>query len=198
MQLKPIPYITITLVISTIVISLVVNYLVSGTLFGKVKVSDLEPFGGYTLEHLVDLELWRLFVSQLIHVKQIHMFYNALSLLALGCLLECRIGRLSFILIWLFAGSAGTFVSTFTVSAPWNLGMGGSQAILALAAAGLVMYISGRVKSKLVFALLVFTILPAFILDLIYAENHLPKLGHIVSFSLGLIISVCFLRQSEV
>lgn len=76
--------------------------------------------------------------------------------------------------------------------------MGGAQAILALAAAGLVMYISGRVKSKLVFALLVFTILPAYILDLIYAENHLPKLGHIVSFSLGLIISVCFLRQSEV
>lgn len=197
MQSKQIPYITIILVISTIVTSLVVNYFISGTFFGKVKVPDLEPFGGYTLEHIADFELWRLFVSQLIHVKQAHMLYNALSLLALGCLLERRIGSLSFILIWLLAGAAGTFVSTFTVPAPWNLGTGGSQAILALAAAGVVMYISGRLKSKLLFMVLVFTILPAFILDLIYAENHLPKLGHIVSFSLGLVIAVCCLRKME-
>lgn len=166
MQLKKIPYITIMLVISTVVTSLVVNYTISGTLVGKIRVLDLEPFGGYTLSHILNFELWRLFVSQLIHVKQIHMLYNALSLLALGCLLERRIGSLSFMLTWFLAGSAGTFVSTFTVPAPWNLGTGGSQAVLALAAVGLVMCVSGRLKSRLVYGVLVLTIFPAFILDM--------------------------------
>lgn len=162
---------TTILVVSTIVTSLGVNYLISGTFFGKIKVPDIEPFGGYTLEHILSFELWRLFVSQLIHVKQVHMFYNALSLLALGCILEPRIGSLRFILIWLLVGSIGTLASTFTVPVPWHLGTGGSQAILALAALGLVMYISGRIKGKLVFIVLVLTILPVFILDLIYMQK---------------------------
>ncbi|MEJ2763716.1 rhomboid family intramembrane serine protease [Photobacterium sp. MCCC 1A19761] len=197
MQIKQMPYMTIILVITTIITSLTVNYLISGMFFGKIKVSDLEPFGGYTIEHIADFELWRPVVSQLIHVKQVHMFYNALSLLALGYLLERRIGSLPFIFIWLFAGAAGTFVSTFTVPAPWNLGTGGSQAILALAAVGLVLYISGQLKSKFILSVLALTILPAFTLDLIYAENHLPKPGHVVSFSLGLVFAVYFLRQSN-
>ncbi|UXI02518.1 rhomboid family intramembrane serine protease [Photobacterium sp. TY1-4] len=197
MQLKQIPYMTLILVAATITTSLTVNYLISGTLFGKIKVPDLEPFGGYTVEHIADFELWRLVVSQLIHVKQAHMFYNALSLLALGYLLERRIGSLTFTFIWLFAGAAGTFVSTFTVPAPWNLGTGGSQAILALAAAGLVLYICAQLKSKFMLSVIALTILPAFALDLIYAENHLPKPGHVVSFSLGLLFTAYLLRRSS-
>jgi len=133
-----------------------------------------------------------LFAAQLIHAKQAHMFYNAISLLAIGCLLERRIGSFNFIMIWFIAGSVGTFTSTFSVSPPWNLATGGSQAILALAGVLLVFYITGRLKSKLVFRTLTLVIFPAFTLDLIYAENHLPKLGHVFSFSFGMLVAAGF------
>jgi len=198
MTTKQMPYVTVILVISTIVTSLAVNYCISGTLLGKIRVPELEPFGGFTYRHIVDLELWRLLVAQLIHVKQVHMFYNALSLLALGCIFERRIGSLKFLLIWLLAGAAGTFVSTLSGAAPWNLGTGGSQAILAVAGVGLVMTIRGGLNSQRVIAVLALTILPAFILDLIFASNHLPKIGHLVSFSLGLVIAICLLARAKI
>ncbi|WP_235199517.1 rhomboid family intramembrane serine protease [Photobacterium galatheae] len=190
------PYVTFILCISTFIVSLAVNDTISGTLAGQIKVPELEPYGGYTLEHLLNFELWRLLVSQFIHVKQFHMFYNVLSLFVLGCLLETRMSRFVFVSIWFLAGSAGTFVSTFTVPAPWNLGTGGSQGILALAAAGVVLYASGQLRTKITAFVLGWVIFPAFVLDIIYAENHLPKPGHIVSFALGLLIALFYVRKS--
>jgi rhomboid protease GluP len=122
------------------------------------------------------------------------MVYNVLSLLALGSLLERKFGSMAFTSIWFLAGTSGTLVSTFTVPEPWNLGTGGSQAILALAASGFVMYLKGRLKGNIVVAILAFTIMPAFALDLVYTEHHLPKLGHIVSFSLGALLLLGFER----
>lgn len=198
MQIHRFPYLTVILCILTFVVSLAVNYTISGTLIGKIKVPDLEPFGGYTLEHLVNFELWRLFASQLIHVKQFHMFYNVLSLFALGCLLEPRMGRFVLALVWFLGGSAGTFVSTLTVQAPWNLGTGGSQGILALAAVGTVLYASGQLRHKMTAFVLGLVIFPAFVLDIIYAEKHLPKLGHVVSFVSGLMIAAIYVRKPPV
>ena len=192
MTSQQLPYITLILAILTVVTSLMVNYQISGSLFGKVRVPEMEPYGGYTYRHILDLKLWRLFVSQLIHVKQIHMIYNTLSLLALGFLFERKLGSPMFASIWLTAGTIGTFVSTFTVPEPWNLGTGGSQAVLGLAAAGLVMFINGKLEGKLVVTILMLTIMPALALDLIYAQNHLPKLGHIVSFSVGAFLAITF------
>lgn len=155
---------------------------------GKVRITDLEPYGGYTLEHLLNGELWRVFVAPFIHTKQLHMFYNALSIMALGILLERRLGSFRFLLIWFIAGSIGTLVSTFTVEAPWNLGTGGSQGILTVAAAGVGMYVFSAYRSRALALVLVFTIAPAFALDLVFASNHLPKLGHVVSFVVGFVL----------
>jgi membrane associated rhomboid family serine protease len=198
MNLKQLPIITMVLALATITTSLAVNYSISGTLIGKIRVIDLEPYGGFTIEHIMNFELWRLLVSQLIHTKQIHMFYNVLSLFALGFLLERKLGGINFFLIWFLAGSVGTFVSTFTVPAPWNLGTGGSQAILALAASGLILHKLENYKRHILAMVLILTIVPAFLLDLIYASNHLPKLGHIASFVLGLILGFVLLRRGSV
>jgi len=195
---RRIPYATLVLVFSTVVISLGVNFQISGSLFGKINITELEPFGGFTYKHILDLELWRLVVSQLIHVKQYHMIYNAFSLLALGCVFERKIGSGVFLSIWFIAGSVGTFASTFTVPEPWNLGTGGSQAILALAAVGLTMYLRREIRGKLALAILVLTILPAFALDLIFSEHHLPKVGHVVSFALGVVLLFCFQQRRKI
>nr|WP_275440692.1 rhomboid family intramembrane serine protease [Vibrio sp. Of7-15] len=174
--------------LATVIVSLVVHYQISGSLFGQIKVPELEPYGGYTFKHLLNYELWRLVASQLIHVKQPHMIYNVLSLVALGFLFECKIGSMTFLSIWFVAGSIGTFASTFTVPEPWNLGTGASQAVLGLAAAGLVKFLKGEVVGRIAFFVLVLTILPAFSLDVFFSEYHLPKLGHVLSFSLGALI----------
>ncbi|WP_260260196.1 rhomboid family intramembrane serine protease [Vibrio intestinalis] len=197
MTKRYIPYATLVLVLSTVVVSLVVNFQISGSLFGKIKITELEPFGGFTYKHILDLELWRLVVSQLIHVKQFHMIYNAFSLLALGYVLERKLGSSVFLLIWFIAGSIGTFASTFTVPEPWNLGTGGSQAILGLAAAGIIMYLKRHIEGKLALTVLVLTIVPAFALDLIFSEHHLPKVGHVVSFGLGVLLLYSFQQQGK-
>ena len=188
MTKRQIPYATLILVLSTVVVSLGVNFQIAGSLFGKIKITELEPFGGFTYKHILDLELWRLVVSQFIHVKQFHMIYNALSLFALGYVLERKLGSSAFLAIWFISGSIGTFASTFTVPEPWNLGTGGSQAILGLAAAGFSMYLQRHIEGKLALGVLILTIVPAFALDLTFSEHHLPKVGHVVSFSLGVML----------
>nr|WP_240458320.1 rhomboid family intramembrane serine protease [Vibrio neptunius] len=180
------------MVLSTVVVSFCVNFQITGSLFGKASITELEPFGGLTYQYILQLDLWRLAVSQLIHVKQYHMIYNALSLFALGCILERKIGASVFLSVWFMSGVVGTLASTFTVLEPWNLGTGGSQAILGLAGAGLVMFLKREIEGKLVVAVLTFTIVPAFALDVVFSESHLPKLGHVVSFTVGVVLSHCF------
>ncbi|KJY88379.1 hypothetical protein TW84_14775 [Vibrio neptunius] len=192
MTKRRIPYATLTLVLSTVVVSFCVNFQITGSLFGKVSITELEPFGGLTYQHILQLELWRLAVSQLIHVKQYHMIYNALSLFALGCILERKIGASAFLSVWFISGVIGTLASTFTVPEPWNLGTGGSQAILGLVGAGLVMFLKREIEGKLVVAVLTFTMAPALVLDVVFSESHLPKLGHVISFTVGVVVSHCF------
>ena len=197
MTKRHIPYATLILVFFTVVVSVGVNFQISGSAFGKITITELEPFGGFTYKHILDLELWRLVVSQFIHVKQFHMIYNAFSLFALGYVLERKLGSSVFLLIWFIAGSIGTFASTFTVPEPWNLGTGGSQAILGLAAAGLTMYLKRHIEGKLALIVLGFSIVPAFALDLIFSEHHLPKVGHVVSFSLGVMLLYGFQQRGK-
>ncbi len=197
MTKRCIPYATLILVLCTVVVSLGVNFQISGSLFAKINITELEPFGGFTYKHILDLELWRLVVSQFIHVMQFHMIYNVLPLFALGYLLERILGSSVFLVIWFISGSIGTFASTFTVPEPWNLGTGGSQAILGLAAAGLLMYLKRQIEGKLALGVLILTIGPAFALDLIFSEYHLPKVGHVVSFSLGVILLYGFQQRGK-
>ncbi len=189
------PYITIAISILTIVYSLYVNFQISGSLFGKIKYVQLEPYGGVTFDHLWNLELWRLFASQLIHLKQPHMLFNILSFFLLGLILEKYVGAIRFFILWLVSGASGTLISTLTVDPPWNLGTGASQAVLGVAALGtLVLWkkINTSIALKLI---VVFAVLPALLLDLIFV--HHPKLGHIVGFIVGWGIGLCYLRKHK-
>ncbi len=195
MKPQKIPYLTIALSMLTIACSLYVNFLISGTLFGKIKYFELEPYGGITFEHLWNWELWRLFVSQLIHFKQPHMFFNVLSLFLLGLILEKYIGPIRFFILWFISGVCGTLVATLTVEPPWNLGTGASQAVMGVAAFGAFLFwkkIDTTLRLKVVIGI---SVLPALIIDLIYAGH--PKLGHVAGFMTGWAISAAFLHKSK-
>lgn len=220
--LTRLPVVSSLLAIATLVYTFFVALSESGKWFATVSIIKLEPYGAFDSQHLLNGELWRLIVGQMVHSKPAHMLYNVISLLVFGLMLERRIGWRWFLLVWFFGGAIGTLVSTFTVPAPWHLGTGGSQAVLALA--GFLLCCTcyaafnkqvakpllsetflpkpmspKRILSKpsLQTWVLVFTLLPAFTLDVIFASNHLPKLGHLASLFVGICGAVILLKWSS-
>ncbi|RDH42599.1 rhomboid family intramembrane serine protease [Zooshikella ganghwensis] len=189
------PLVTIIISLVTLIYSLYVNYEISGSLLGKIKITQLEQYGGITFEHLWNLELWRLFVSQVVHVKQLHMFFNVASFLLLGIILEGYIGAIRFFLLWFISGAVGTLISTLTVEPPWNLGTGASQAILGVAALGVLLLYKKIDTSLFLKFAVIFAILPALLLDLIFV--HYPKLGHVTGFMVGWIIAFYYSHRDE-
>jgi len=154
---------------------------------------QLESYGGVTLGHLKNFEFWRLLTSQLIHVKQLHMLFNVLSIVVLGVFLERYIGFYRMLILWFISGAAGTVFSTFFVSPPWNLGTGASQAVMGISALGVVLIYQKIDISKGLKLSLLFAIVPALLLDLIFA--HYPKPGHLLGFIVGYLISLYYLKE---
>jgi len=170
----------------TILTSMIVAYLVHGTILTSVNVVDLRKFGGTTFEDLANFEIWRICTAQLIHSKFPHMLFNALCLYLLGNALEQQLGGIAILTIWLIAGGIATVVSPILVMPPWNVGTGASQACFALAGCALVCASTSPIDRKTLIILSLVTVLPGLVLDLTYVGY--PKLGHTV----GLVLGACF------
>lgn len=97
--------------------------------------------------------------------------------------------------IWFFSGAVGTLVGTLFVVPPWNLGKGASQAVLGMAAFGLILYLNGANSSRWLLVVVFFSLIPAFALDLIYAGY--PKPGHVVGASIGAIAALIYSRKNS-
>ncbi|MEP1554697.1 MAG: rhomboid family intramembrane serine protease [Paraglaciecola sp.] len=187
------PIFTIAIVSITVIVSLFVAYQISGSLFGKSRVIYLADYGGLTVESLKKLELWRLVVSQLIHVHQKHMIYNALSIVFLCSIIERKIGFWYVLFIWLFAGGIGTVFSTQFGTTPWNTGSGASQAALGFAGFGLFLFLFKFKRDYLLLCAVIFSILPAMYLDI--KTTGYPKPGHSLSFAFGILMAAYFFFQ---
>ena len=167
----------------------------NGSIFSNVNIVQLESYGGLTLEHVKNFELWRLFASQLIHAKQMHMFYNVLSLIALGIFVESYMNSVKFFLLWFISGATGTVASTLFIAPPWNLGTGGSQAVLGIAGFSLILSFKNINSSKWFYIALAFAIVPAFTLDFIHVGY--TKFGHIVSLVIGVIVGLVIVESGK-
>ena len=185
------PYCTIIILAVTVIFSFYVAHDVTGSFFAKVRITDLEGYG-VRFTHLINLELWRLFTSQIIHVKQYHMLFNVVSFFILGAFVERYIGFSKMFFLWFLSGAAGTVFSTLFVDPPWNLGTGASQAIMGVSALGILLIQQKVDTSKGLKYALAFAIIPALFLDLIFA--HYPKPGHVLGFVIGLAISVFYFK----
>lgn len=187
------PATTIILTLLTFVISSYVAYSVHGSILSKVKILELNEYGGLTFEHLRNFELWRLITSQLVHVKPLHMLFNVISIFILGCFLEKIVGAYRFLVLWFAAGISGTLVSMLSMPAPYNVGTGASQAVMGIAGCGVLILLK-KLNTTISFKIaLGFSIAPALALDLIYV--HYPKPGHLISFVVGLFLGVYFLQS---
>lgn len=194
MKNNNIPYSTLFISAITFLYSMYVAFDVNGKLLSNVTIVQLEAYGGVTFTHLQNFEFWRIFASQLIHAKQIHMFYNVLSLIALGVFLERYLHAAKFFGLWFFSGAIGTLVGTLFITPPWNIGTGASQAVLGIAAFGLILSLKGICTSTWFWLVLGFSLIPAFALDFIYVGH--PKPGHVTSAVMGLIAGLIYAKQT--
>ena len=189
------PVFTLILCILVVSISSFVAYETHGSILSKVKIVELREYGGVTFQQLGDLEFWRLFSSQFVHVKPIHMLFNVISLLLIGYFTEKRLGNKRFTFLFFISGITGTLAGIIFIPAPYNIGTGTSQAIFGLMACGLLLLIKGENKSLGLKLSLIFCIVPAIVLDIIY--SGFPKLGHIVGFVVGFILSLYYLAKMK-
>jgi len=183
---RRIPWCTLLLSAATAALSVYAAIDVSSSWLGKVRIVELEGYG-LRFRYIQELELWRLVTAQLIHVKQPHMLSNVLCLLLVGMAVERHLGFIRLLALWLIGGSLATLISTLFVTPPWNLGTGASQAIMAIAGAGLWLALTGVDRSRFLLWTLAFTVALAFTLDLIYA--HYPKPGHVAGLLLGFLMA---------
>jgi rhomboid protease GluP len=190
--MKKFPIASIGLGLVTMLCSMTVALIVTGSLVGTVTMIQLNTFGGVTVPSFSNWEIWRLLTCQLVHAKQYHMFYNVISLVVLGFCIERRIGWRMFLLVWFLAGASGTLYSTLFVEAPWNTGTGGSQGVLGIAGFGIVLTIIEKNDRRLIYALL-FALIPAYSLDLIFANY--PKPGHVLGLAIGMLLGVFYVNK---
>ena len=188
------PWGTLLLSTATVVLSAFVAIEISGTWMGKVRIVDLEQYG-VRFEHVQKLELWRLVTAQLVHVKQLHMVSDVFCLLWVGTAIEKHVGGIRLLLLWLIGGSLATLFSTLFVTPPWNLGTGASQAIMAIAGAGLWLAIEGVDRSRSLMLPVAFSIGLAFAIDIVHVYH--PKPGHVAGLLLGLLAAMLHKRKAE-
>lgn len=100
--LTQLPVVSFLLAMATLVFSFYVALSETGQWFATVSIIKLESYGAFDIQHLLNGELWRLIVGQMVHSKPVHMLYNVISLLALGLMLERRIGWTWFLSVWFF------------------------------------------------------------------------------------------------
>jgi rhomboid protease GluP len=183
---RRIPWCTLLLCAATVALSVHAAIEISGTWLGRVRIVQLEDYG-LRFEHLREFEFWRLVTAQLVHVKQPHMVGDVFCLLLVGTAVERHVGFLRLLLLWLIGGSIAMLFSTLFVAYPWNLGTGASQAIMAIAGAGLWLALKGVDRSKFLRWSVGFSIALAFAIDLVHV--YYPKPGHVAGVLLGLLIA---------
>jgi len=190
--MRKLPLASIGLALVTMLYSMTVAFIVSGSFVGKATMLDLNAYGGITVSSLSNWEVWRLLTCQFVHAKQYHIFYNVLSIVVLGFFLERRIGWVRVLAVWFLAGASGTLYSTLFVQAPWDTGTGASQGVLGLAGYGIILVALTKNNRGLVYALL-FALIPALSLDLIFA--HYPKPGHVLGLTIGMLLGVFSVKK---
>lgn len=191
---RRIPWGTLLLCLATVAVSVHAAIEVSGTWLGRVRIVELERYG-LRFSYLRELELWRLVTAQLVHVKQPHMLSDVFCLLWVGAAVERHLGGIRLLVLWLAGGSMATLIGTLFVTPPWNLGTGASQAIMAIAGAGLWLALTGVDRSKSLMLPVAFSITLAFAIDVVHV--YYPKPHHAAGVLLGMLIAMLYRKTAE-
>lgn len=142
---------------------------------GSTNSLTLIEFGAKYNPLILQGEWWRFLTPIVVHIGLLHLLMNTLSLYFIGTLVERIYGRLRFLLIYLFAGFAGT-LGSFLMNA--NISAGASGAIFGCF--GALLYF-GTVHPKLFFRTMGANVIILIIFNLIYgfSVEGIDNAGHI-------------------
>jgi membrane associated rhomboid family serine protease len=127
---------TLTYALIAVNVALSLGSLLSGQNLASPGGSRLVGDGWLYGPAVADGELWRLVTSGFLHAGPLHLIMNMFGLYILGTLLEPRVGRLRFGLIYLVSLLAGSFGALLLQ--PHTPTLGASGAIFGLLGAALV------------------------------------------------------------
>lgn len=140
---------------------------------------ELVTFGAIRGRDFSASEVWRLVVSQWLHVKFPHMLFNAFIIATAGSTAEAKCGRLGAIAVGLVGGTLAQLVTVWLL--PDAFISGASQACLALCGVVLVMA-SPRLFGWWMAAVGVFV---GVALDLFVSGHGAMKPGHLTGLAIG-------------
>jgi rhomboid protease GluP len=172
--------------------SIVVVWIVVAAVLGQAPWTQqhsiaLMTFGAFEGQTFSLSDSWKLLASQWLHVKFLHMLFNAGIIGLVGAALSRRMPWGLMLLIGLVGGGLGQLAGA--LSQPTAYISGASQAYLALCGAGL--FLLPR-RSKAFWVAVVGTVVSV-ALDLFVAQHGGIKPGHSVSFTFGLIAGLLYL-----
>ncbi|WP_353205575.1 rhomboid family intramembrane serine protease [Sphingomonas sp.] len=145
-------------------------------------------FGAFKGESLTPLSMWRLVVSQWLHVQFFHMLFNCLVIGVVGTALESRALRRATVPLGILGGAVGQFADAMTQPEAFLSGASGASLIL-VGAALLLLTVRSRGWCIALVGLGV-----ALALDLRVSENGFVKAGHFVPLAIGLLIGALVRR----
>jgi membrane associated rhomboid family serine protease len=155
----------------------------------------LRDYGGVDNAQLANGELWRLVTSQFVHVVQVHMLFNVISLFLLTMAVERATSSYRLALLWFLSGVAGTYASIYAVPPPYDIGSGASQAIMGVAASAIVVLWRKHDTPRWLIVAVVVTLVNGVALDLAFASSIKP--GHVVGFLVGLMSAVVLVPKTD-
>lgn len=176
-------FINCSLVFSLItgLISFYVALITNGRFFATVYSDEMIQFGAINGVTLRNGEIWRLFTSQLLHQKQVHMVFNVLITWMLGNTIEREVGSLKFSIFFWLTGIIGILASVIIY--PEYVSSGLSQILMGLFACILVMKWQKYEISRTIFYITIFGLFLQFGIDM-YVNDY-PKAGHVAGFFAG-------------
>jgi len=71
-------------------------------------------------------QVWRLVTSTFIHLSLLHLFFNMMPLVYIGSLIECKLGKWNYLLMYLYTGITASMVSVIWDTGDFSAGASGA------------------------------------------------------------------------
>ena len=183
MDWKQLPMVTVTIILINVIVYLICTF--QGDLLYNEGALDAERI-------LTDGEYYRIVTAWFLHGDEIHLFHNMLLLYCFGEMVEKRLGRIRFGILYVLAGLGGSLCSLYYMLAVEYsyVSIGASGAVFGIEGALLALVILNRGRLQTVtFGRLAFMILYSLYVG--FRSTHVDNYAHIGGVAAGFL--VCFI-----
>ena len=147
--------------------------------------------GASFVPKILEGEYYRLFTSMFLHFGIGHFFNNMLVLVALGNILESRIGKVRYVIIYVIGGIAGNILSAFweMQTGNYTVSAGASGAVFAVIGALLYIVLKNHHQEKAINLRGLFLMTTLMLLQG-FTRQGIDNAAHIGGFAIGFLLAV--------